>query len=99
MNDKAEMQRSEYIKLIDMFHIYEKILHPDIFFPILRQMNAAWEEVKVEAYREAKISDEALQIEKMMADLRNKFERFPDTEAKTFHIKCFYKELLKTFLK
>lgn len=80
-----------------MLQVYEKILHPDIFQPLLRQLNAVYEEAKVQAYREAKISDEALQVEKIINNMRGNMERIQDLS--TFHIKCAYKEILKIFLK
>jgi hypothetical protein len=86
---------TEYQKLIELLAIYERILHPDIFLQLKKQLQAANDENKREAFIRAKISDEAIEIEKKLNYLRKQMvehERFPD--VKRFHIKCFYKEIL-----
>jgi hypothetical protein len=94
---KLKRPETEHGKLMDMLQMYEKILHPDVFQPLLRQLTASYEEAKVQAYRDAKISDEALQVEKVINNMKANMERIQDLS--TFHIKCGYKQILKIFLK
>lgn len=88
---------SEYQKLQDMLEVYEKILHPDFFFVFKKQLNAVYEENKKEAYKAAKISDEALKIEGMLKNMCESIEQHKSAghSTKMFFIKCFYKELLE----
>jgi hypothetical protein len=88
--------QSEYDKLFMIIDQYELILHPRIIEVMRTQFYKAAEEMKLKAYQEAKISDQALTIEKMLDKLKitmKQYEGFDD--IKSFHIKCAYKEFLK----
>lgn len=90
------MEQSEISKWHDMIGAYEKILHPDFFNPIRTQMNKVYEELKARAYRDAKISDEALLIEKeykIMLGMINEHGR-QQPRISSFSKKCFYKRVL-----
>jgi hypothetical protein len=94
-----DMQDStEYSKLVKYLNQYEKILHPDIFHPLLNQLNKAFDENKKEAFAKAKISDDALWLEEEIIKTKeriNQHKEFP--VLKSFHLKCFYKELINRF--
>jgi hypothetical protein len=95
---KQEYVKSEYAKLIDLLSMYEKILHPDIFNQLIKQMHAAYEENKTESYRNANISDDALWIEKELDEMKTTMLKDVDSNhIKLFRIRCFYKSLLKKF--
>ena len=83
---KSKATETEYGKLLNLLSAYEKILHPDIFKPIMNQVAATYEESKKNAYAAAKISDDALWVEAKIS---------VDKKIDSFFMKCFYKELLK----
>lgn len=88
---------TEYMKLHRMLEIYSKILHPDFLEVFRKQLWAAYEENKRDAVKAAKISDEAIVLDKKLLELKDKIEREPSVTS--FYIKCIYKDLLKTYLK
>lgn len=93
-------KETEFSKLYSMLEIYEKILHPDFFNAFKKQLNAAYEENKKNALIEAKISDDALWIENEVNYLHQNFKKeIEHPELSTFYLRCFYKKLLKRFLK
>ncbi len=94
--NKSTVPETEYAKFQRMIAQYEKILHPDIFRPLMTQLHLCYEESKKEAYETAQISDEALYIERRMLELK-KSQGFNSAES-TFFIKCLYKEFLRMFL-
>jgi hypothetical protein len=93
---KIKEPRSEYEKLQYMLDVYEKILHPDFFSKFKTQLHKCYEENKREAYAEAKISDQALVLEKKLKDLRVSIGVMRDhPTVVSFYKKTFYKDLLK----
>ncbi len=89
-------KQSEYEKLQAMLEVYEKILHPEFFMVFKKQLNAVYEENKRDAYKAAKISEEALQIEQMLNTMRASISFHQNQPVtKSFLIKCFYKDLIK----
>ena len=94
---KTKLPETEYGKLMHMLDMYEKILHPDFFYGLKKQLWAAHEENKKEAYAAAKISDDALEIEREFIRLKEKISKEP--LGRTFYIKCLYKSFLKKFIK
>ena len=92
-------QESEYSKLVSFLKSYEKILHPDVFNPMLSQLHKAFEENKKEAYENAKISQEALQIEQIMIKAKKDIDTIAQGEPITTNIfkKRAIKEILKLF--
>lgn len=90
------MPETEYSKFQNMIRQYEKILHPDIFRPLMTQLHLCYEESKRDAYAKAKISDDALWIEREILKLKESMER--DDAVNTFHIKWFYKQVLKKLI-
>ena len=86
---------SEYAKLENMLEIYSKILHPDFLGVFKRQLYAVYEENKKQAYEEAKISDNAILLDKKLIELQDKIKREPSVSS--FYIKCIYKEILKIY--
>jgi hypothetical protein len=93
-------EETEYQQMQKWFSQLEVILNPAFLTAFKRQLNACYEENKRHAYKEANISDDALEIEKMIVDLKKSIEQFKDHKSVvTFQIKCFYKELLKKFIK
>lgn len=93
---KTNIPETEYGKLLKLLGMYERILHPDIFQPLLKQFNAACEEAKQQSYRDARISEEALQVERIIISLRK--DIVDKAPAASFLCKCAYKEILKIFL-
>lgn len=91
----AQTPETEHAKLVTMLRAYEKILHPDVFNPLLKQISAVYEEAKKDAFRDAKISDEALEIEKIILDLKEKEAH--DRLSSSFHYKIAYKQILAIF--
>lgn len=89
------IEETEYSKLEDMLQLYEKVLHPDFFNALKKQMHAAYEENIKNAFMDAKISDDALWIEKELIDMKR---NLGNIQSNSFFIKCFYKKLLKHFL-
>ena len=93
-------QESEYSKLVSFLKSYEKILHPDVFNPMLSQLHKAFEENKREAYENAKISQEALQIEQIMIEAKRNIERVLSANNDDKHIlSLFYKGAYKKIVK
>ncbi len=89
---------SEYQKLLEMIGMYEKILHPDFFNPIMKQIYATYEECKVEAYKNASISDEALWLEKQIDHYKKSNDiSMGNKQSRAFYLKCLYKEIIKKF--
>lgn len=86
---------NEYQKLQHLLGVYEKILHPEFFMVFKKQLNAVYEENKKDAYKAAKISDEALKIEEMLIRMRKSMEQHKGHGINSFLIKSFYKELIQ----
>lgn len=77
--------------------MYERILHPDIFQPIMKKLSAVYDELKIEAFREAKISDRALIIEAKLKEMEDSATHVArgNKDVIRFQRKMFYKDLLK----
>jgi hypothetical protein len=90
-------RNKEYNKLMELLKTYELILHPNIFNALIKQIGEVEKESVKNAYAEAKISDNALLIEKRIIELKASFEQHPS--QKRFFLKCFYKDLTEVFLK
>lgn len=84
-------------ELWDALESYELILHPNLFNLLKNKLRAAMDENKQQAYRDAKISDDALWVEKELKSLADRERQFPGQQS--FFIKCTYKEFLRRFLK
>lgn len=98
MNKEKQVKKepeTEYGKLTDMIRAYEKILHPDLFNPIIYQVGKVYSEAKTDAYRDAKISPEALAIEKIILDIKEKAEH--NRLSQSFYMKYAYKQILQIF--
>lgn len=95
---KSKATETEYGKLLNLLSAYEKILHPDIFKPIMNQVAATYEESKKNAYAAAKISDDALWVEAKIIEMKARHSTMSvDKKIDSFFMKCFYKELLQKF--
>lgn len=90
-------EESEYLKLLDMLEIYSKILHPNFLGVVQKQLMAAYEENKRQAYQAAKISDKAILLDQKLNQLEEDMKR--ESGASSFYIRCLYKEFLKMYLK
>ncbi|HEX4851577.1 MAG TPA: hypothetical protein VFV08_12255 [Puia sp.] len=100
--EEQEKEKSKYRQLQELLQAYEKILHPDIFRPIMKLLNEVYEEQKDIAYREAKISPEALELEKIIKHLLEnlKFHGAGDNpQLRVFYHKMAFKDCLKVFNK
>lgn len=94
-----QQELSEYGKLDQMLQVYERVLHPDFFNALKQQLFKAFEENKKDAYANAKISDEALAIEKEINEFKTRLYQFENhPELKSFHLKVLFKKLIKMFL-
>ena len=94
-SEKIKEPETEYGKLTDMLRAYEKILHPDFFNPIIYQVGRVYAEAKAEAYRDANISPEALEVEKIILDIKEKADH--NRLLFSFHMKYAYKQILQIF--
>lgn len=82
----------------EMVFMYQKVLHPDFFDPICKQWDKVYNEMKEEAYRDAKISKEAREIEQYMIRLQDNLKRNGHmADVRRFYLKNFFKHLLKMF--
>lgn len=88
---KRPEPENAYGKFMLTLEMYEKILHPDFFRPLKYGLTAIYEEAKEEAFKNAKISDEAREIEKILLELKDR------PMISTFYYKSTYKKLLKLF--
>lgn len=99
---KKEIPETEYSKLKSLLSAYEKILHPDLFNPIMKQLSKTYDELKEQAYRDAGISSEALEIEAILKQAiygLNVFKEQPDERSVSFYCKSAFKQILPIFKK
>lgn len=84
---------TEHQKLMEMLSMYQKILHPDVFDPIIRQLHKAHTESKQTAFQEAKISPFAQWLDKEIS-IMNMLIRHTD---KNFSIQCLVKKAINKY--
>ena len=98
MKAQKTISLSETEKLEQLLDVYSKVLHPDFFNVFRKQINDTYEENKRRAYEDAKISDDALAIERLLLGLKRKGETYSDhPNIVSFHLKYGYKDFLKLY--
>lgn len=80
-----------------MIGMYEKILHPSLFEPIVNQIGKVYTEAREEAFESVGITEDARWLEKEINDMKSGQGFSNHSRLQSFHIKCFYKKLLKRF--
>lgn len=96
---RGQIPQSEYQKFRDMLAVYEKVLHPDVWNPLMAQLHRVQEEALAKAYRDAKISDVALAIEGIIQDMYYSSKVNTDGLPSTFNKKVAFKRILQLFKK
>ena len=91
--------QTEYERFRDMLSVYEKVLHPDVWNPIMFQLSKVHEEALTKAYKDAKISDEALAIEGIIQDMYYSAKVNTDGLPSSFNKKVAFKRILQLFNK
>lgn len=64
---------SKYLKMVEIFKSYEKILHPDFFWPIQKAMNEYHDEVKQQVISDY-FSDEEVKLIESIRDYKKRKE-------------------------
>ncbi len=83
-----------------LLETYEIILHPNLFNALKKQVVETCNENREEAFREAKISDDARWIEKELTEMKKSIESDKERghNLGSFRVKCLYREFLKRYL-
>lgn len=77
----APPPQTEYQKLTSLLSMYEKILHPDVFNPIMKQLSKVYDELKLEAYAKARITPEARKIEQRLLEMKRDIDFHPQSAS------------------
>ncbi len=84
--------KSKYQDLIETFKVYEKILHPDFYFPMVKLMAEFCEEVKNEKISDYFTDEHLAILEKVKSYLEFKKDNHPMAKMK---LKYLIEELTK----
>lgn len=89
-------EETEYAKLENWFSQLEPILNPNFLMAFRKQLTACYEGNKKDAYKAAKISDEALQIEELLKGYKAQVAQHgTDDNLDSFFRKSLYKKLVQ----
>lgn len=86
---------SQYVKLMNLVDVLEKVIHPDLMTNFRIQVNKAIEEVRSDAVKSAGISDRAIRIDE---EIEKMLHHRKYTGITSFTLKCFYKRILEEFI-
>ncbi len=86
---------SEYVKLMSLIDVLEKVFHPDLLFDLRAQINRAIQESKEDGIRLSGVSERALRIDREIEQMIS-YKRM--NALTPFSVKCFGKRLLEEFV-
>lgn len=83
---------SKYTEMIELFKVYEKILHPDFFLPIMAKMAEYQEEVKQQVISNY-FNDEELKLIEDIRDYRKRKKNPNSGINPSFYLKKIIKKI------